>query len=184
MRRTIQYTALAASAGVAGAQVARPFGFGVGGGVTFPTGDAADVVKTGYNARALVSYRAPLIPIGIRGEFAYDSFEGKTIDIGAGLTAKGNLSLYAGTVNAVYTLPGAVIRPYLIGGVGFYHAKLTFGGCCGSTTGSQHKPGVNGGAGLELGLAGISTFVEARFHNVFTDNGDTRVVPITFGLMF
>ena len=40
--------------------------------------------------------------------------------------------------------------------------------------------GVNTGAGVSFGLAGFGAFAEIRFHNIMSDGGSTRFIPITF----
>ena len=44
--------------------------------------------------------------------------------------------------------------------------------------------GINVGGGFEFALSGFDTFVEARFHSVFTDNSSTKFIPISFGIKF
>jgi hypothetical protein len=44
--------------------------------------------------------------------------------------------------------------------------------------------GINGGVGLEFTLTGMSTFLEARYVNVFTEGESTAFIPITFGILF
>ena len=43
---------------------------------------------------------------------------------------------------------------------------------------------VQGGAGVNFQLAGFTTFVEAKFVNIFGDGSSTRYIPITFGFRF
>jgi hypothetical protein len=49
---------------------------------------------------------------------------------------------------------------------------------------SETNVGLNAGVGLDFGLSGLSTFLEARFHSVFTDGSNTNFVPIVFGIRF
>ena len=171
--------ALSGAANLANAQ-ANPIAFGVTAGATKAIGDFSDAVKLGYHAGALVQWNGPTLPIGIRGDVVYHRFSVKDIDA--------NESITAGTVNAVWSFPmekDAQVTPYLIGGVGYYHASFSCDGCgTGETSNSDNKFGINGGAGITIPLSGFNTFIEARVHNIFTDNGSTRFVPISFGLMF
>jgi hypothetical protein len=170
----------AASAGVvnvANAQ-ANPIAFGVTAGASKAIGDFSDGLNLGYHGGALAQWSSPTMPFGIRGDVVYHRFSAKDVDA--------NISFTVGTLNAVWNFPmekDAQVVPYLIGGVGYYHASFS---CdeCGGESDSDNKFGINGGAGVTIPLSGFSTFIEARVHNVFTDGGATRFVPISVGLMF
>ena len=174
--------ALAAPAAIAGAQdigATRAFTIGVAAGATVPTGDFADAYGTGFNITGMVGFQPAALPVGVRFDLMYHSLPGDEI---AGVELD-DLNIIAGTANAVLTVSNAGgVRPYLIGGIGLYRAD---GG--GDETSTDF--GLNGGAGIEFGLAGFSTFLEARFHSVFiddegTDVGNLNLIPITFGLRF
>jgi hypothetical protein len=49
---------------------------------------------------------------------------------------------------------------------------------------TQTKFGLNAGAGLRFQLTGFSTFIEARWHTIFTEGSNTQMVPITVGITF
>ncbi|HEY9515329.1 MAG TPA: hypothetical protein VIQ74_06560 [Gemmatimonadaceae bacterium] len=49
---------------------------------------------------------------------------------------------------------------------------------------SQTKFGVNAGAGLRLQLPGLTTFIEARWHSIFTEGKNVQMVPISIGFTF
>ncbi|HEU4586637.1 MAG TPA: hypothetical protein VFR95_12865, partial [Gemmatimonadaceae bacterium] len=49
---------------------------------------------------------------------------------------------------------------------------------------TQTKFGLNAGAGLRFQLTGFSTFVEARWHTIFTEGKNTQVIPISVGISF
>jgi hypothetical protein len=85
----------------------------------------------------------------------------------------------AGIANLVYGLPGVGIRPYLIGGAGYYGVKPDVSGFE-----SENKLGLNGGIGAMFPLSGFNTFVEARLHHVFTDVSSTQFIPVTIGILF
>ena len=173
---------LAASVALAGGAEAQanPISFGITAGATKAIGDFSDGVNLGYHAGALVQYNGPDLPVGIRADVVYHRFSVKDVNA--------NTSITAGTVNLVYSFPmdaGAQITPYLIGGVGYYHASFSCSSCgTGETSSSDNKFGVNGGAGVTIPLSGFSTFIEARFHNVFTDSSSTRFIPVSVGIMF
>ena len=174
-------TALVASVALARSAAAQssPIAFGITAGATKAVGDGSDGINLGYHAGALVQWNGPTLPVGIRGDVVYHRFSFKDVD-GA------SESITGGTVNAVYSFPmdkGAQITPYLIGGVGFYHASFSCSDC-GESDASDNKFGINGGAGVTIPLSGFSTFIEARYHNIFTDGGSTKMIPVSFGIMF
>ncbi len=184
--RGVKLVAVAASlaasvalAGIAQAQ-ANPIAFGITAGATKAVGDGSDGINLGYHAGALVQWNGPSLPVGIRGDVVYHRFSIKDVDATSSITA--------GTVNLVYSFPmgeGSQITPYVIGGVGYYHASFSCSSCgTGDTSSSDNKFGVNGGAGVTIPLSGFSTFIEARYHNVFTDGGSTKFIPISVGIMF
>jgi Outer membrane protein beta-barrel domain len=87
--------------------------------------------------------------------------------------------ILGGTANLVYSLPGQGIRPYLIGGGGYYGLKLDL-----PNAESINKFGLNGGIGAVFPLSGFNAYVEVRYHNVFTEGSSTQFVPVTFGILF
>jgi hypothetical protein len=54
----------------------------------------------------------------------------------------------------------------------------------GDAENTQTKFGLNAGAGLRFQLTGFSTFVEARWHTIFTEGKNSQVLPITVGITF
>jgi hypothetical protein len=54
----------------------------------------------------------------------------------------------------------------------------------GDDSNSQTKFGLNAGAGLRFQLTGFSTFIEARWHTIFTEGRNAQMVPITVGITF
>ena len=201
MRRAFAFTLFAtaalASAETAAAQdvTARAFTFGVSGGLSVPLGDFADGVKSGFNAGAHLAFKPAALPFGLRVEGQFNQFDLKGLeDDGEELEVDGNARIISGTVNGVFGVPAAssAFRPYLIAGVGAYNEKVTFDFLGESLSESQTKLGINGGVGIEFGLSGLATFIEARYHMVFDKEDDeetgagsnTTFVPISFGIKF
>lgn len=158
-------------------------GLGLAAGLSVPQGDFGKVAKSGYHVTGLIAVGAPLIPIGLRVEGTFSEFDYKASLGGNGEKAR---LLYA-TANAVLTSPG-IIAPYLIGGVGIYHATAV----CDLCTTSNTRGGFNGGIGVKFGLTGFSAFAEARYHYIAgpsdpTNGGiksSTQFIPISFGVRF
>ena len=180
---------------VAHAQISSPIGVGVVGGTSSPTGSLSDIAKSGWHAGAFVELKLPVIPVGFRLEGAWHQFGDKPFDSSGGTTGARIADV---TLNATYDiLPVPIIKPYLIGGVGEYSARLTSvsqvvivtpGGSGGvtdvRTTATETKFGVNGGAGVRLQLGGFAAFVEARWHDIFTSGRNVQMVPVSVGLRF
>jgi hypothetical protein len=148
---------------------------GIAGGAAIPVGDFADFVNTGYNGTVILGIKPALSPVGFRVDGMYNRFPGRN-DL---VVDHPNASIIGGTANLVYYLSGVGIRPYVIGGAGYYGLKL-------DTPGADrtNKFGVNGGVGAQFALSGFNTFLEARFHHVSTEGGSTQFVPVIFGLSF
>ena len=176
----------------AAAHAQNPLKFGVAVGPSFPTGDLKDQSDWGYNVAGSLSVRPIMLPVGLRIEGMYQSLTGKNgISDGDGGTFDApDFRTWAGTANAEVTLPGMGISPYLIGGIGIYNSKFTGSNAAVFGDQSSNDFGFNLGGGLAFNLAGFSTFVEARFHQInIKDNtsnatGHARFVPVTFGIKF
>lgn len=167
-----------ATAATAGAQMSggRAVSFGLAGGATLPLGDAADAYDVGFNLMGLVNVQPDFLPVGARFDVMYHSLGGKS-DLTGSLA--GDLNVFGGTANAVLTVSNTgTVRPYVLGGVGLYNLDSD------GVTESVTKFGLNGGGGVDFGLGGFNTFVEARFHSVFTEGAKTNLVPVVFGLRF
>ena len=157
------------------AQSAKPVSLDLAVGAAIPVGDFSDGFNTGYNGTAGLELTSIGSPVGIRFEGMYNHFGGRT-DL---VNNQPDARIIAGTANLLFNLPGQGIRPYLIGGVGYYGLKLDL-----PNAESNNKIGVNGGIGAVFPLSGFNTFVEARLHHVFTDNNSTQFIPIVFGIQF
>ncbi len=157
------------------AQAYKPVSFGIAAGAAIPVGDLADAFNTGYNGTVGLTLSSAGSPIGLRVEGMYNKFMGRD-DVGLDDI---DSRIIAGTANLVYNLPGVGIRPYLIGGAGYYNAKLDL-----PDAESVNKLGLNGGIGAMFPLSGFNTYVEARFHHVFTEGDATQFIPVVFGVFF
>jgi hypothetical protein len=187
MLRQTLYGTLAASllvlgASSANAQFASPIRFNVHAGAALPTGDFAsnDIdggsAELGFRLGAGLELRAPLMPVGLRFDGAYDrmGIEG----------ADAAWSIWSVTANAVVQPMASPL--YFIGGIGFYSTDLTGEDVIGDPE-AESDFGFNIGAGFSLPLTGFSTFIEARWHQINTDDAfgfNTGYIPIVFGIRF
>jgi opacity protein-like surface antigen len=173
-----------ASPVVARAQVSNPFKFAVFGGAALPSGDARNDLKTGYTVGGAVDLRAPLMPVGLRGELTYSKLDAKDTQ---GLESV-NMTETGGNLNAVFWMPsaGTPLTAYLTGGPTYARiaANASDSGFNGSAT--QNKWGFNVGAGIDFALSGLSTRLDVRYKQISmgSGNGSFKTIPITFGIVF
>jgi opacity protein-like surface antigen len=167
-----------------GAQAAHAQGLslGVGGGAVMPTGTYGDLMSMGWNVTAVARLKPPASPLGFQVDAFYSRF-GLENDI------DGHNRMIGGTANAVYAFPStSPVRPYLLGGVGFYDQKITVG----DASGSESKFGLNAGAGFDSSMGSAKLFADARFHTILNGSVDAEtgeeanayIIPITLGLRF
>jgi hypothetical protein len=143
---------------------------GLRAGISMPISDLEASYESGYNLGVSLGLKPLLSPVGIRFEAAFNQFGGKTGVIP-------DLRIFEGTANLLLDLfPMPTLSLYAIGGGGLYNSK--------AGNSSSNKGGVNVGGGLRFGLAGFNAHVEARFHHIFVDRGNSRYLPITAGISF
>jgi hypothetical protein len=185
------FVVLASGSAAAQEQVSRsPIQFGVMGGVSLPTGDFNDLVKTGWNAGALLNFGFSNSPVALRVDGSWNQFNFKDVPTGSP-----HWRVLDATADAVFTLPSkSPAQFYILGGAGVYNFKVTgddnnFDFSSGSTT----KFGLNGGVGVKFTAGPVAPFVEARYHYVFSgdsfnntngNNPKFQMVPISVGLTF
>lgn len=180
MRRTAAMAALglvsvAATAGAQDAAQTRAVTFGVGGGLSVPVGDAADFWKTGWNVMGSIGWQPAFQAVGGRVDVMYHSLEADPGDGGA----LEDLAIIGGTGNVVLTVSNyPTTKLYVLGGVGLYNVDY------GENLDSENKFGLNGGAGVQFRFGGLNPFIEARLHSIFTEEENTNLIPIVFGLNF
>jgi len=175
--------------GTSGSSSGRPFKLGGALGATIPLGDFSDGADLGFHLGGLIEYKPESVPVNLRGEITYhrnglkDDFFSEIPGVG---NVDGNFSMINFVGNAVIPFgdAAATARPYAIGGLGVYRLKASaeFGGI--DISDSNTKFGINVGGGFTFNLSGFETFIEARFHSVFTEDSNTNFIPISFGFKF
>jgi hypothetical protein len=173
----IALAAVAIGASTSFAQSAKPVSLGISAGATIPISDLGNDYSTGYNGTVSLGFNSPGSPIGFRIDGMYNKLAAQDF------VNLPDVTILSANANIVYALPGVGIRPYLIGGAGVYGLKSDVNT---AFTGSSTitKLGLNGGIGASFPLSGFNTFVEARYHYIFTDNVATQFIPVTFGISF
>jgi hypothetical protein len=158
----------------------RPLKLGAMLGGTLPIGDFGDGFDTGFHIGALGEFARPTWPVTIRGEITYHRHGASDFD--------GNASILSFIPNVVFPLgdPAATARPYLIGGLGLHRVSidLDFDIPGVDDSASDTEFGFNVGGGFTFNLSGFETFVEARFHSIFTEGSSTNFIPLSFGFKF
>ena len=201
MNRFLATAAIALVAGIPATAQAQtppsPVTLVVLGGAAMPMGDLDDIANMGFTIGAGAEFGMSMLPFGLRAELGYTRFGEVSQSLGDFSVAvrPNNLSV---TLNAVAspTVPAATIRPYFIGGVGFYNSKVdgdySDGGVDISGSADKAGFGLNGGAGVRFQFVGFSSFLEARYHHLFKGMPDPEseteswksagYLPIVFGI--
>ena len=179
-------TGLAVSVAPAGAQGTMGttgtsgMGFAIFGGGAFPTGDLGEGLNLGFRLGGGLALRSPAFPLGLNVNLAYDRFGGDDDIAGTGVSVDA-VSILSGSADVVWqfpTDPAASFQPFLDAGLGLYRLGEYAGGE------SQTKFGFQVGGGIDLPLAGMATFVEAKYVNVFAEGDSWAYIPIVIGLRF
>jgi len=176
MRTTVLAVAAISLAVTAPAAAQSGFVVGVDGGITLPMGNANDVLKTGWGGGVTLMMRNPDARVGwgIEAQFhrlAYDQI--------AGIDPNANLNSYGAMARLDFSAGGKL---YLLGGAGLFRNEVTGGDNYpdfGDTSNTDFA--VEGGLGLNFGRG---LFLEGKYINIFTDNDNTQMIPITIGIRF
>jgi hypothetical protein len=145
--------------------------YGVTAGIAIPVGRLSDDHAAGYTLGGLVEYGIPLQPYALRGELIYQHFSLKSGRSGTVGLDDSNLISLGATI--VYKMQPTPANTFLTGGIAVYHE-----------TDAGTRPGVNGGAGIEIPLTGFSATGELRLHLMLADGKPIMTVPLTIGIRF
>jgi hypothetical protein len=151
--------------------------FSLGAGAGVPLGTFDDVVKVGWQAIAAVSFAPRSLPVSFQVDGSFSQFSDETpFDI--------KNQLIYGTADAVYRLQtnaSTRFHPYVLAGPGIYYSKSTGDDAPGD---SATNFGINLGTGVDFRVARTTLFLEGRFHNVFREGPNMKLVPINLGIRF
>lgn len=173
--RTAVFLAFATIAPLASgqAQISNPLKFTIFGGAALPVGDSQDFYNTGYTVGGALDFRAPLTPVGVRGELTYSGFDVK------GTLVDGSTKDLGVNANLVYWLPNPTpVKPYIAGGPSW--SRYTFS----NVSGSDNAWGFNLGGGLQFSLGELGTRLDVRYRRISKEGDAFSVIPITFGITF
>ena len=149
---------------------------GVSAGLSLPMGDWGDVVGMGFTVGGQYAFALGSSKASLRINADYSRFGGEDA------AGTDNGSMIGGVVNVVYPIQAsAAWKPYILGGLGFYQAKVenTGGG-----SNDDSALAFNVGAGYEFKLGNSNLFTEVRYLSVQTDGSSANTLPIVIGLRF
>lgn len=180
--------ATAQAQGTSGSTSGRPFKLGGALGATVPLGNFSDGADLGFHVGGLIEYKPQSFPVNLRGEITYHR-NGLKSDYFAGSgfpNSDGNFSMinFVGNVVIPFGDAASTARPYAIGGLGVYRLKASASVASVDVSTTDTKFGINVGGGFTFNLSGFETFVEARFHSVFTEGSNWNFIPLSFGFRF
>jgi Outer membrane protein beta-barrel domain len=165
-------------AAAASAQGSSGLHFGVEGGISNPQGDTKDFFDNGWHGGALVVWNFPVVPVGLRVDGSYHKLDASDP------AEAGDAEVLAGTANVVVGFRAIVLKPYFVGGVGYYRLDFSDASFPSAFRGKSNETGWNAGAGISVSLRGIDLMVEVRYHSVSTEGDRFKFVPISIGLVF
>lgn len=153
---------------------------GISAGASLPSGDLANTASSGYSVTGHLYFNpSKTKQIGTRFDLGYDNWSPKN-DADAtlrSLAVVANVIAKAGNNTSTY-------RPYVIGGVGIFKTKVEFRGAGGIALDESSDIGGQIGGGLDIPLAGFTTFIEARYVVVGRSPSSWSYIPVTVGLHF
>lgn len=188
------------------AQEVPPFTFGVGAGFVEPLGTFGRFSDIGWNAQGGAGFNfnawsslmldvnfnnlgitsSSLRDIGVPG--GTTQIWSFTLDPVVHLTGKRRFDLYVTGGGGDYRVQTQLTAPAggfvgVLGPFGFFPAPV-FGNQVLSSY-SVNKPGFNAGLGVNIGSKWRAKFyAEARYTRVYTSQGVTDYIPVTFGVRF
>jgi hypothetical protein len=158
-------------------------GGGFTAGMSSPLHDLGRIGDPGIHVTAFLTTTPPRAIVGDRFEASFNQFHYPDAPGSAG----GNVRILSLAMNGLINTTGP-LHPYVIGGIGFYRASSTCGGCTAKWT----RPGGNVGAGLQVGVGVAQVFCEVRGHYIVGPvdptpaglNTGSWFVPVSFGVKF
>jgi len=167
--------------------------YGLGAGLAFPTGDAANVVKLGWNVNVYGDYwLKPNYAIGVDIDGSF--FGGKddyvnTLKSAAYPDPSVSFNLTGFSAHGVLSFPmqGSKMEPWLTAGLGFYPNKFKIkdAGPLLDTDESNTDFGFHFGGGLDWGVgSGMKAGLDAKYRMVQTSGSSTNYFTVGAHLTF
>jgi Outer membrane protein beta-barrel domain len=181
------------------------FTVNIGGGYTPTTGDIGKRLTDGWDGTAGAGFNFNR-HFSLGGQVMYDSLGVSQLVLNEAAVPAANAHVWAITVEPTFRfLPGRVIDPYFVGGVGYYRQTVQFTQPTYSSIfvfdpffgfypaliqtdqvlGTMVGQGIGGSAGMglnfRLGDSGLKFYVEARYHYADTGSLPLRMIPVNIG---
>jgi opacity protein-like surface antigen len=160
------------------AQAIRPH-FGVGAGLTIPTGDyhadaaaAGEGFAAGWQGLALVEIKPVRSRVGLRVDGIFgqnDANNQRKADLtaGFGVPVDERTRLLGGNVDMTYEFRSSpVLKAYVLAGIGLYDVKLSIASSSFTRDTAITKVGWNVGGGVRHRVGRANVFLEARYCRV------------------
>jgi opacity protein-like surface antigen len=168
--------------GVGQAQISNPLKLTLFGGAAFPIDASSDLVRSGFTAGGAADFKVPLMPVGVRGEVLYSSFNASEL---SATGANADVTEFGANLNVVAWIPtptAGLIRPYVTAGPSYSRLEESPTGGPGSL--AVNRWGFNIGAGIQFSLGELGARVDARYRRLNRNPDNFTYVPVTFGITF
>lgn len=174
LRGVLAATALVAAVSTAADAQAASKGLGVYGGIAMPMGDFGDAADLGFQIGG--QYSMPLKnALGLRINADWNRF-GLPDDV------DGSWTLLGAMANVTYNIEsGSGLKPYVLGGLGFYQYSLDIGG---TNVGDDSGVAFNVGGGFNFMMGGRNLFAEVRYVSISADGDPLSMLPVSIGIRF
>lgn len=163
------------------------FGFGIGGGISFPVGDFGDVVGTGWHTGLVVEGRRMGTPLALRFAGDFHRF-GLSDEAEAILGTEGDVDLWRWAAEAVWYFQASdVASPFLSAGLGAMNGDLSVSEDDGDLVGLQGDTRFTFSVGMGVMLPvtrSVGVAVEGRYVVATGDGTDPNLVPISVRVTF
>lgn len=148
----------------------------VGGGGVVPAGRTDSLYKPGAVGMVALVAGPQTSILGLRFDYSWIRLRGRS----AAGAARPDARLHGLSANLLATLPGVYVKPYALGGAGWYRVDEP------ADRTTHNEFGMSAGLGITFPLFGLSGFLETRYHKVSAPRGipDRRFAPVVVGFIF
>ena len=163
-------------------------------GPLFPTDEAADAYRRGYQVSAFIDRHAVKVPLGVRLELGYSRRPFR----GARGVRSATEDVVFGSGSVIVSDRSGKLRPFALAGLGVYRVSVSGEGNDPYNFSHiypisviQTKPGWQAGAGISLPVGARSNvFLEVRYTQILTTESSPLIpsqfvqVPLLLGVSF
>jgi hypothetical protein len=147
----------------------------IAAGAVLPVGKLKDTQSAGEGGSAGLTFGGADNPFGIRLSVGYDRLGSKTVN---GKETLGS-HVVSGIGDVIFTFPGTLTKPYLLGGLGGLRMQSDSSGAKSST-----RFGFDFGAGMSFPLGSRGAFLESKLQSISQKEAKpVRYLQIVLGLL-